>query len=119
MRKSRSELIPEEKHLDFMRQALDLARQGTGLASPNPYVGAVVVDAEGKILGSGFHTYDGVKHGEVVALEQAQSKGKSLKDATLYVNLEPCCHQGRTGPCTEATIASGIKKVVIAMRDPN
>lgn len=110
---------PEEKHNDFMRQALALARQGIGLASPNPYVGAVVVDAAGKVLGSGFHTYEGVRHGEVIAIEQAQSKSKALKDATLYVNLEPCCHQGRTGPCTEAIIASGIKRVVMAMRDPN
>jgi diaminohydroxyphosphoribosylaminopyrimidine deaminase/5-amino-6-(5-phosphoribosylamino)uracil reductase len=112
-------LNPEEKHHDFMRQALLLARLGIGLAAPNPYVGAVVVDAEGKVLGSGFHTYDGIKHAEVIAIEQAQSKNVPLKEATLYVNLEPCCHQGRTGPCTEAIISSGIKRVVAAMLDPN
>jgi diaminohydroxyphosphoribosylaminopyrimidine deaminase/5-amino-6-(5-phosphoribosylamino)uracil reductase len=102
-----------------MRQALELARQAIGLATPNPYVGAVVVDSSGKILGQGFHTYDGLKHAEVIALEEAQSKGVSLEAATLYLNLEPCCHQGRTGPCTQAVLASGIKRVVVAMRDPN
>ena len=109
----------EERHNDFMRQALELARRGIGLATPNPYVGALVVDASGEILGSGFHTYDGLKHAEVIAIEQAQSKGISLNQATLYLNLEPCCHQGRTGPCTQAVIASGIRHVVTAMRDPN
>jgi len=109
----------EERHNDFMRQALDLARQGIGLAAPNPYVGALVVDAAGDILGSGFHTWDGLKHAEVIAIAQAQSKGASLNQATLYLNLEPCCHQGRTGPCTQAVISSGIKRVVTAMRDPN
>jgi len=109
----------EERHHGFMRQALELARQGVGLAAPNPYVGALVVDPDGKTLGSGFHTYERIKHAEVIALEQAQGKGASLKEATLYLNLEPCCHQGRTGPCTEAIIASGVKRVVTAMRDPN
>jgi len=102
-----------------MRQALELARQGIGLAAPNPYVGALVVDASGRILGSGFHTYEGLKHAEVIAIAQAQSKGASFGEATLYINLEPCCHQGRTGPCTQALIASGIRRVVTAMRDPN
>jgi diaminohydroxyphosphoribosylaminopyrimidine deaminase/5-amino-6-(5-phosphoribosylamino)uracil reductase len=102
-----------------MGQALKLARQGIGLATPNPYVGAVIVDDSGNILGSGFHTYEGLKHAEVIAIEQAQSKGISLRQATLYLNLEPCCHQGRTGPCTQAVISSGIKRVVAAMRDPN
>src|SRR5262244_4018586 len=78
----------------FMRQALDLARQGTALASPNPRVGAVVTDTAGQIAGTGFHTYEGVKHAEVIALE-------------------------RTGPCTDVVIAAGIKRVVAAMTDPN
>src|SRR5262245_736693 len=99
----------------FMRQALDLARQGTALASPNPRVGAVVVDAHGHVAGTGFHTYDGVKHAEVLALERA---GARAKGATLYLNLEPCCHYGRTGPCTDVVIAAGIKRVVVAMTDP-
>jgi diaminohydroxyphosphoribosylaminopyrimidine deaminase/5-amino-6-(5-phosphoribosylamino)uracil reductase len=100
----------------FMRQALDLARQGTALASPNPRVGAVVVDASGQIAGTGFYTYDGVKHAEVLALERA---GARAKGGTLYLNLEPCCHYGRTGPCTDVVITAGIKRVVIAMTDPN
>ncbi|HSM86556.1 MAG TPA: bifunctional diaminohydroxyphosphoribosylaminopyrimidine deaminase/5-amino-6-(5-phosphoribosylamino)uracil reductase RibD [Candidatus Limnocylindrales bacterium] len=99
-----------------MRQALDLARQGTALASPNPRVGAVVLNRAGKIAGTGFHTYDGVKHGEVLALEQA---GAEARGGTLYLNLEPCSHQGRTGPCADAVIAAGIQRVVAAMVDPN
>lgn len=100
----------------FMRQALELARQGTALASPNPRVGAVVVDASGQIVGTGFHTYEGVKHAEVLALERA---GARARGATLYLNLEPCSHQGRTGPCADVVIAAGIKRVVAAMTDPN
>lgn len=100
----------------FMRQALDLARQGIALASPNPRVGAVVVDSSGQIAGTGFHTYEGVKHAESLALERA---GNKARGGTLYLNLEPCCHQGRTGPCTDVVIASGIKRVVVAMTDPN
>ncbi|HEY6249087.1 MAG TPA: bifunctional diaminohydroxyphosphoribosylaminopyrimidine deaminase/5-amino-6-(5-phosphoribosylamino)uracil reductase RibD [Candidatus Angelobacter sp.] len=100
----------------FMRQALDLARQGTALASPNPRVGAVVVDTNGQIAGTGFHTYEGVKHAEVLALERA---GPRARGGTLYLNLEPCAHQGRTGPCADQVIAAGIKRVVAAMTDPN
>ncbi|HLJ27245.1 MAG TPA: bifunctional diaminohydroxyphosphoribosylaminopyrimidine deaminase/5-amino-6-(5-phosphoribosylamino)uracil reductase RibD [Candidatus Angelobacter sp.] len=100
----------------FMRQALDLARQGTALASPNPRVGAVVVDSGGQVAGTGFHTYEGVKHAEVLALERA---GTGARGGTLYLNLEPCCHHGRTAPCTDAVTASGIKRVVTAMTDPN
>jgi diaminohydroxyphosphoribosylaminopyrimidine deaminase/5-amino-6-(5-phosphoribosylamino)uracil reductase len=100
----------------FMRQALDLARQGTALTSPNPRVGAVVVDASGQIAGAGFHTYEGVKHAEALALERA---GTRARGGTLYLNLEPCCHYGRTGPCTDLVIAAGIKRVVAAITDPN
>jgi diaminohydroxyphosphoribosylaminopyrimidine deaminase / 5-amino-6-(5-phosphoribosylamino)uracil reductase len=100
----------------FMRQALDLARQGIALASPNPRVGAVVVDSSGQVAGTGFHTYEGVKHAESLALERA---GNKARGGTLYLNLEPCCHQGRTGPCTDVVIASGIKRVVVSMTDPN
>jgi diaminohydroxyphosphoribosylaminopyrimidine deaminase/5-amino-6-(5-phosphoribosylamino)uracil reductase len=99
-----------------MRQALDLAREGTALASPNPRVGAVVTSSGGEVAGIGFHTYAAVKHGEAVALEQA---GMQARGGTLYVNLEPCCHQGRTPACTDAIIAAGIKRVVAAMDDPN
>ena len=99
-----------------MRRALELARAGVGLVSPNPAVGAVVVDASGREVGAGTHTYDGVKHAEVLALEQA---GDAARGATLYLNLEPCSHQGRTGPCAEAVIAAGIIRVVCSMQDPN
>lgn len=100
----------------FMREALALARQGIALASPNPCVGAVVADAGGNIVGRGSHTYDGLKHGEILALEQAGAKARG---GALCLNLEPCCHQGRTGPCTDAVIAAGVKRVVAAMTDPN
>jgi len=100
----------------FMRRALDLARAGIGLVSPNPAVGAVVVDAAGKEISAATHTYDGVKHAEVLALEQV---GPRARGATLYLNLEPCSHQGRTGPCADAVIAAGIKRVACSMQDPN
>ena len=100
----------------FLRQALDLARRGIGLTSPNPNVGAVIVDDHGAVIGTGTHTYEGVKHAEVLALEQAGSKARG---ATLYINLEPCSHQGRTGPCADALIAAGIRRVVAGIVDPN
>ncbi|MCL6544319.1 MAG: bifunctional diaminohydroxyphosphoribosylaminopyrimidine deaminase/5-amino-6-(5-phosphoribosylamino)uracil reductase RibD [Bryobacteraceae bacterium] len=100
---------------DYMREALELARQGVGRTSPNPAVGAVVV-RDGEVVGRGFHTWDGVKHAEVLALEEA---GERARGATLYVTLEPCAHQGRTGPCTEAILAAGVSRVVAAMEDPN
>src|SRR6267378_454244 len=99
----------------FMEHALDLARMGVGLASPNPTVGCVIVK-DGAILGEGFHQYDWKDHAEIVALKQA---GERARGATLYVTLEPCNHTGRTGPCTEAIIAAGISRVVAAMEDPN
>jgi diaminohydroxyphosphoribosylaminopyrimidine deaminase/5-amino-6-(5-phosphoribosylamino)uracil reductase len=100
----------------YLRQSLDLARQSIGLTSPNPSVGAVIVDANGSIVGSGSHTYDGVKHAEILAIEQA---GKKARGATLYINLEPCSHRGRTPPCADALIAAGISRVVASMQDPN
>lgn len=99
----------------YLQQALELARQGVGLASPNPCVGAVLVH-EGQVVGLGSHTYEGRKHAEILALEQA---GERARGATLYINLEPCCHQGRTGPCSEALITAGVKRVVASMCDPN
>jgi diaminohydroxyphosphoribosylaminopyrimidine deaminase / 5-amino-6-(5-phosphoribosylamino)uracil reductase len=101
---------------EFLRQALDLARRGIGLTSPNPNVGAVIVDDGGNVVGSGTHTYDGLKHAETLALEQA---GDRARGATIYVNLEPCSHQGRTGPCADALIAAGIRRVVAGVLDPN
>ena len=103
----------DEQHL---RRALELARAGVGLVSPNPAVGAVVVDISGREVGAGTHTYDGVKHAEVLALEQA---GDGARGGTLYLNLEPCSHQGRTGPCADAVIAAGISRVICSMEDPN
>ena len=87
-----------------------------GLASPNPYVGALVTDSRGNLVGSGTYTYDGVKHAEILALEQAGAKARG---GTLYVNLEPHAHQGRTPPCTDALIKAGIHRVVASMADPN
>lgn len=106
---------PTSQDAKWMARALALARRGEGLASPNPLVGAVLV-RRGRVVGQGFHTYAGVKHAEVIALERAGSKARG---ATLYINLEPCCHIGRTGPCTDALIAAGVRRVVAAMRDPN
>ena len=100
----------------FLRRSLELARQGIGLASPNPCVGAVLVDTNGNIAGEGTHTYAGVKHAEILAIESA---GARARGATLYINLEPCSHQGRSGPCADAVIAAGITRVVACMQDPN
>ncbi len=103
----------DEQHL---HHALELARAGIGLASPNPYVGAVIADAHGNAVGTATYTYAGVKHAEVLALEQA---GDRARGGTLYINLEPHGHQGRTPPCTDALIAAGIHRVVASMPDPN
>ncbi|HWQ52890.1 MAG TPA: bifunctional diaminohydroxyphosphoribosylaminopyrimidine deaminase/5-amino-6-(5-phosphoribosylamino)uracil reductase RibD [Bryobacteraceae bacterium] len=99
----------------YLREALDLARQGRAQASPNPLVGAVLV-RDGQVVGRGFHTYAGRRHAESIAIEEA---GEKARGATLYINLEPCSHQGRTPPCTDAVIAAGIARVVAAMEDPN
>jgi diaminohydroxyphosphoribosylaminopyrimidine deaminase / 5-amino-6-(5-phosphoribosylamino)uracil reductase len=100
----------------LLRRALDLARAGMGLASPNPYVGAVITDAEGDVAGEGTYTYAGIKHAEILALEAA---GERSRGGTLYINLEPHAHQGRTAPCTDALIAAGIRRVVASIADPN
>lgn len=100
----------------FMRRALELAVRGTALASPNPRVGAVVIDTQGEVAGEGTFTYEGVKHAEVLALQKA---GARARGGTMYLNLEPHCHQGRTPPCTDAVIAAGIKRLVASMADPN
>jgi len=105
---------PEDK--SFMVQALALAELGRGQTSPNPMVGAVVVSAEGVVVGTGYHQRAGEAHAEVVALEAASS---SARGGTLYCTLEPCGHQGRTGPCTERIIEAGIQRVVVATVDPN
>jgi len=99
----------------FMNKALELAKKAQGKTSPNPMVGAVVVK-NGKIVGQGYHKKAGTPHAESLAIDDA---GKNAKGADLYVNLEPCCHTGRTPPCSEKIIQSGIKKVVAATKDPN
>ena len=104
--------------LYFLERTLALAAKGEGQVKPNPLVGAVVVK-NGIIVGQGFHRYEGVKHAEVLALEEA---GGRARNATVYVNLEPCCHRGngkRTPPCCDALIAAGVKRVVCCITDPN
>jgi diaminohydroxyphosphoribosylaminopyrimidine deaminase / 5-amino-6-(5-phosphoribosylamino)uracil reductase len=109
-------LNPVNEHdIRFLQHALALARKGTGLASPNPMVGCVIVQS-GEIVGEGFHQYDWRDHAEIVALKSA---GEKARGATLYVNLEPCNHTGRTGPCTDAILKAGVARVVIAVRDTN
>lgn len=100
---------------EFMRMALRFARKGVGRTSPNPTVGAVLVRG-GKIVGRGYHRAVGMPHAEVEAIREA---GTAAKGADLYVTLEPCCHFGRTGPCTEAILSAGIRRVAAAMKDPN
>ena len=100
----------------YLQRALELARQGTALTSPGARVGSVVVDIHGEVAGTGYYTYDGVKHAELLALEQA---GARARGATLFLNLEPCSHQGRTPPCADRVIAAGVSRVVAAMADPN
>ena len=98
-----------------MRLALDLARKAEGQTNPNPVVGAVLVKS-GEVVAKGYHKKAGLPHAEIIALRKAGGKARG---ADLYVNLEPCCHHGRTPPCTEAIIAAGIKRVVLGIRDPN
>lgn len=110
-----SQESPNEQDRQWMQRALELAAQSTGLSSPNPAVGCVLTQ-NNRIVGEGFHEYDKLDHAEIVALKQA---GERAKGATAYVTLEPCSHRGRTGPCADALLAAGIKRVVIATRDPN
>lgn len=100
--------------LDFMNRALELAERGRGFVEPNPLVGAVVV-REGRIVGEGWHEKFGQAHAEVNAMHRA---GDAARGATLYVTLEPCCHHGKTPPCTDAILRAGVRRVVAAMSDP-
>ena len=100
----------------MMRRALFHAARAQGATAPNPLVGAVVVNAGGVVVGEGFHARAGDRHAEVVALDAAGAAGRG---ATLFVTLEPCCHTGRTGPCTERLLAAGVARVVVATRDPD
>ena len=100
----------------FMRKALQLAERGRGTTSPNPMVGALVVDGDGVIVGRGAHEFAGGPHAEVHALDNA---GAAAHGATLYCTLEPCSHTGRTGPCAPRVATAGIRRVVVATEDPN
>jgi diaminohydroxyphosphoribosylaminopyrimidine deaminase/5-amino-6-(5-phosphoribosylamino)uracil reductase len=104
--------------LEYLEQTLQLAAQGASLVSPNPLVGSIVVN-NGQIVGRGYHRFDDLKHAEVWALEEA---GPRARGATVYINLEPCCHRGpekRTPPCVDALISAGVARVVASMLDPN
>ena len=100
----------------WMQRALQLAALGAGRTSPNPLVGCVVLDANGQLVGEGFHAMAGTPHAEVHALRQA---GERARGGTAVVTLEPCCHHGRTPPCSDALLAAGIARVVVAMADPD
>jgi diaminohydroxyphosphoribosylaminopyrimidine deaminase/5-amino-6-(5-phosphoribosylamino)uracil reductase len=104
----------------WMQRALELARRGIAVSSPNPAVGCVILDRAGDVVGEGWHEYDLLDHAEVIALKEAgHQAGDRLRGGTAYVTLEPCNHTGRTGPCTEALIAAGLGRVVAATADPN
>jgi diaminohydroxyphosphoribosylaminopyrimidine deaminase / 5-amino-6-(5-phosphoribosylamino)uracil reductase len=102
-----------------MTSALALAREALFLTSPNPRVGCVIVGVDGTVLGSGHTQRAGEAHAEVMALRDAQAKNNDVKGATAYVTLEPCSHQGRTGPCCDALIHAGLARVAVAIEDPN
>lgn len=102
----------------FMALALQEGLKGVGLASPNPPVGCVLVKA-GRVVGAGVHTRAGDPHAEIMALRDAEIRGEDVHGGTAYVTLEPCCHQGRTGPCTLALLQAGLARVVVGVRDPN
>ncbi len=104
---------PTDRH--YMQRALELAQRGLGYVSPNPLVGCVIV-RDGEVVGEGYHRRFGGPHAEIEALQAA---GARAHGATLYVTLEPCCHQGKTPPCVDAIVQAGIRHVVVAMRDPN
>ena len=109
-----------EKDTHWMQRAMELARRGIAVSSPNPAVGCVILDRAGQVAGEGWHEYDLVDHAEVVALTvAAEHAGERLRGGTAYVTLEPCNHTGRTGPCTDALIAAGLGRVVAATIDPN
>lgn len=108
-----------QSDIQWMRRALELAAKGRGHTSPNPMVGAVLVDANGQLLGEGWHHRAGEAHAEVNAIADAVVRGNSIRGATLYVTLEPCSTTGRTGPCVEAILKAGIARVICAATDPN
>ena len=106
----------EATNIKWMKRALNLASLGKGSTSPNPLVGAVILDKKGELISEGFHSRVGLAHAEAMAFNNLR---KDPKGGSLYVNLEPCCHYGKTPPCVDAVINSGIKKVYVSMRDPD
>ena len=103
-------------HTKWMKRAISLASLGKNSTSPNPRVGAVILDKNGNLISEGFHYMAGMPHAEAMALSNLK---KDAKDGTMYVNLEPCCHQGKTPPCVDKVISSGLKKVYISNEDPD
>jgi diaminohydroxyphosphoribosylaminopyrimidine deaminase/5-amino-6-(5-phosphoribosylamino)uracil reductase len=116
---SQPPLSPQERAAAFMDRALQLAREARAHCPPNPAVGCVIADARGHVLGEGRTQAAGQAHAEIMALRDAAAHGRDVRGATVYVTLEPCAHQGRTGPCCEALIAAGVGRVVAAVQDPN
>ena len=108
-------MAKSKKDLYFLLKAISLAKKGEGLTSPNPLVGAVIAK-DNKIISKGYHKKCGLPHAEIEAIKSAK---KNLRGSTLYINLEPCCHFGRTGPCVDEVIKSRIKRVVVSTVDPN
>jgi diaminohydroxyphosphoribosylaminopyrimidine deaminase/5-amino-6-(5-phosphoribosylamino)uracil reductase len=109
-----------DKDIYWMHRALELARRGIAVSSPNPAVGCVILDRAGQVIGEGWHEYDLLDHAEIDALKEAKQHAPDrLRGGTAYITLEPCNHTGRTGPCTQALIAAGLARVVAATGDPN
>ncbi len=104
------------KDIKWMKRAIYLASLGKGRTSPNPMVGAVILDKNGNLISEGFHSRSGMPHAEAMAFNNLKT---DARDGTLYVNLEPCCHQGKTPPCVDKIILSGIKKVFVSIKDPD
>jgi diaminohydroxyphosphoribosylaminopyrimidine deaminase/5-amino-6-(5-phosphoribosylamino)uracil reductase len=110
--------VATDQESAHMQRALELAARGRGAVSPNPMVGAVIVDPAGNVIGEGFHERLGDPHAEVAALSDAAQRGADVTGSTMHVTLEPCAHQGRQPPCTDAILASGVARVVIGSDDP-
>ena len=108
--------IDNKFHLKWMRRAIDLALLGKGRTSPNPLVGAVILNKEGELIAEGFHLKAGLPHAEAMAFDNLK---KNPRGGSLYVNLEPCCHEGKTPPCVKRIISSGLKKVFVSIKDPD
>jgi diaminohydroxyphosphoribosylaminopyrimidine deaminase/5-amino-6-(5-phosphoribosylamino)uracil reductase len=113
-----AEMEYSKEDIKYMQRALNFAARGIGVVEPNPAVGCVIVKGN-QIIGQGWHKKFGSAHAEVNAIEDCENLGSTAADATMYVTLEPCCHQGKTGPCSQAIIDAGLKKVFVAIQDPS